>query len=539
VTTEGWNPENEILNRAESVVVFSVTDTGIGIAAEKHQIIFEAFQQADGSTSRRYGGTGLGLAISREIARVLGGEIAVVSAPGKGSTFKLYLPQSNAAARGLVRRLPTIARPELSVAPPINPASARTALDAATTDEEVRDDRNEILPDDRVLLVVEDDPTFAGVIVDLAHARGFKAVVTGRGAAAIALARRLRPHAITLDLRLPDVTGWTLLRLLKTDLVTRHIPVHVISVDDDLDAAIGHGALGAAAKPLSNDVLESVVTRLEEFLARPVKRLLLVEDDAVHRQTLVDLIGNGDVHTTAVASAAEARTALSNERFDCTVVDLGLPDGDGAELIEGLRRDPLMREHPVIVYTGRELAAAEEGRLRRLAQSIIPKDALASERLFDETSLFLHRSVERMPEDKRRLLRRLHDPDAMLVGKKVLIVDDDIRNIYAMTSVVERHGMSVIPAENGRDAIAALHGTPGIDIVLMDIMLPEMDGHETIRCIRGSAGFRTLPIIAVTAKAMKGDRERCIEAGATDYLAKPVDTEHLLALLRLWLHVAV
>jgi len=296
-----------------------------------------------------------------------------------------------------------------------------------------------------------------------------------------------------------------------------------------------HGALGVASKPLTTDGVSGVMERLADCVARPVKNLLLVEDDRLQREHLVELIGNGDVHTTAVATGEEALKASRSEGFDCMVVDLGLPDMDGLELIEQIRRDSVRRDGPIVVYTARDLVQHDEERLQRLAQSIITKDPTAHERLFDATALYLHRAAIRMPEAKRRMLERLHDRDAMLVGKKVLIVDDDIRNIYAMTSMLERHRMHVVPAENGREAIAVLHGTPGIDGVLMDIMLPEMDGYETIRRIRGNAGFRNLPIIAVTAKAMRGDREKCIEAGASDYLAKPIDREQLLTLLRLWL----
>jgi CheY-like chemotaxis protein len=535
LASEGWNAENESLNRAANVIVFSVTDTGIGIPTDKHQIIFEAFQQADGSTSRKYGGTGLGLAISREIARVLGGEIAVVSAPTKGSTFKLYLPQSQVVAPALQNFID--ARREearlLGRSTSIDELAIPVTL---TPDELVHDDRADIEPNDRVLLVVEDDPSFAQVLIESAHTRGFKAVVAARGATGMALARQLRPHAITLDIRLPDISGWRLLSQLKNDLATRHIPVHVISVHDDLEIGLSHGALGVAAKPLSRDAVDAAVARLEDCVARPVKNLLLIEDDDVQRENLVQMIGNGDVHTTAVATGKEALDAVRTQQFDCTVVDLGLPDMEGMELIQELRRVPDYQDRPIIVYTARDLEKDEETRLRRLAQGIITKDAAAAERLFDETALFLHRAAMRMPEEKRRILERLHDVNAVLAGKKVLLVDDDIRNIFAMTSILEGHSMSVVSAENGREAIALLHGTPGIDIVLMDIMLPEMDGYETIRAIRGSAGFKNLPIIAVTAKAMKGDREKCIEAGASDYVAKPIDTEHLLSLLRVWLY---
>jgi hypothetical protein len=529
VASEGWNTENELLNRAATVVAFSVTDTGIGIPADKQHIIFEAFQQADGSTSRRYGGTGLGLAISREIARVLGGEIAVVSTPGSGSTFKLYLPQSTSAVARATARGRAQARdlpPDVEL-PPIEVVLA--------ADDAVEDDRNDIRPNDRILLMVEDDPSFARVLLEAAHARGFKGIVANRGAAGIALAQEFMPHAITLDVRLPDVSGWRLLSQLKGDLATRHIPVHVISVHDELEYGLAHGALGVASKPLTTDGVKVVMERLADCVARPVKNLLLVEDDRLQRQNIMDLIGNGDVHTTAVETGQEALQASRSEGFDCVVVDLGLPDMDGVDLIEQLRRESVRRDGPIVVYTARDLVAPDEERLNRLAQSIITKDPTAHERLFDTTALFLHRAAVRMTEPKRRMLERLHDRDSQLVGKKLLIVDDDIRNIYAMTSMLERHRMVIVPAENGREAISALHGTPGIDGVLMDIMLPEMDGYETIRRIRGNAGFRNLPIIAVTAKAMRGDREKCIEAGASDYLAKPVDREQLLTLLRLWL----
>jgi CheY-like chemotaxis protein len=534
LATEGWNTENDVLNRAAAVVVFSVTDTGIGIDPEKHQIIFEAFQQADGSTSRKYGGTGLGLAISREIARLLGGEISVVSEPNLGSTFKLYLPQSHVIARA-GRRAPSAIRDDLPAGTGEVGAGASTIEVSLTPDEEILDDRHDIRPNDRVLLVVEDDPAFARVLIEVAHDRGFKAVVASRGATGMALARELTPHAITLDIKLPDISGWRLLKQLKGDLATRHIPVHVISVQDELERGLAHGALGVVSKPLTTEAVNAAFTRLEDCVSRPVKSLLLVEDDEIQRQSIVELIGNGDVRTTAVATAREALAAARENTFDCTVVDLGLPDMDGIELIEQLRDDPVQRERPIIVYTARDLEQPEEDRLKRLAQGIILKDATAPERLFDETALFLHRAAMKMPEAKRRMLERLHDVNAVLSGKKVLLVDDDIRNIFAMTSILERHNMTVVSAENGRDAIATLHGTPGIDLVLMDIMLPEMDGYETIRAVRGSAGFKNLPVIAVTAKAMKGDREKCIEAGASDYLAKPVDTEQLLSLLRIWL----
>src|SRR6185436_3260014 len=366
VASEGWNAENDMLNRAATVVAFSVTDTGIGIPVDKQHIIFEAFQQADGSTSRRYGGTGLGLAISREIARVLGGEIAVVSTPGSGSTFKLYLPQSTAA----VARAAARGRIQLRDQPPPDEGQAPIEVVLAP-DDAVPDDRDDIQPNDRILLIVEDDPAFARVLLEAAHTRGFKAIVATRGAAGIALAQEYMPHAITLDVRLPDVSGWRLLSQLKGDLATRHIPVHIVSVQDELEYGLAHGAVGVASKPLTTDGVKSVMERLADVVSRPVKNLLLVEDDRLQREHLVELIGNGDVHTTAVATAAEALEASRNEGFDCVVVDLGLPDMDGLDLIERLRREGVRRDGPIVVYTARDLVQQDAARIEQLAQTVI------------------------------------------------------------------------------------------------------------------------------------------------------------------------
>jgi hypothetical protein len=399
----------------------------------------------------------------------------------------------------------------------------------------VVDDRETVRPDDRVLLVVEDDPGFARVLAESGHRRGWKTIVARRGTESVLLARQYRPQAVTLDVRLPDLDGWRVLRALKSDLSTRHIPIHLISVEEARERALVGGALGAAVKPLTGNDLETTMDRLADCVERRVKTMLLVEDDPAERERIVDLVGNGDVRTIPVATAAEALDAARSERIDLSVVDLGLPDMDGVELIELLRSRATGGASPLVVYTARDLPAAEQKRLQRLAQAILVKGPRAADELFDKTALYLHRAVGRLPDARRRLLEGLHDVDAPLRGRKVLLVDDDIRNIYAMTSVLERHGMSVVSAETGPEAIGILHGLPGIDVVLMDIMLPGMDGYEAMRAIRLDAGFTTLPIIAVTAKAMHGDREKCLEAGASDYLAKPIDTEQLLWLLRLWL----
>ncbi|HEX8353952.1 MAG TPA: response regulator, partial [Pyrinomonadaceae bacterium] len=541
----------EGLNRADAVISFAVTDTGIGIPADKQRIIFEAFQQADGTTSRKYGGTGLGLSISREIARLLGGEIRVTSAPGEGSTFTLYLPRNY--------RTPSPAAP---TAPPrFGDAAALTggngggngggggaaaAGDRAATSFEgvevgesyiVSDDRNSIQPGERVLLIVEDDPGFAQILLDLAHEKGFKGLVATRGDVALALARKYRPDAITLDIQLPDRDGWTVLDRLKHDPDTSHIPVHIISSgDEQRQRAIKMGAFTQLQKPVSREDLASAFDDIAAFVQKGVKRLLVVEDDDAQRMSIVELIGNGDVVTTAVASGAEALAALGGEQFDCMVLDLKLPDMTGFELIERIQNELGLSELPIIVYTGKELTEKEETQLRKVADAIIVKEVSSPERLLAETALFLHRVEANLPEPKRRLLEQMHRRDPVLAGKKVLVVDDDVRNIFALTSALESQNMNVLHAENGREAIELLKKTPGIQAVLMDIMMPGMDGYETTAAIREMPRFRTLPIIALTAKAMKADRDRCIEAGASDYISKPLDIDQLLSLLRVWLY---
>jgi HAMP domain-containing protein/signal transduction histidine kinase/DNA-binding response OmpR family regulator len=534
--TEGWSPDREALNKARSVIAISVADTGIGIPPDKQQIIFEAFQQADGSTSRKYGGTGLGLAISREIARLLGGEIRLASAVGQGSIFTLYVPQTHVPAR-IARREAIVApfRPESEI-----PVAGTEAVlpepvieDVPTAELFLDDDRGEIHQGDKVLLIVEDDPNYAKVLMEMARERGFKAIVAQRGSAALALAREIKPDAITLDLRLPDFDGWRVLDRLKVDLSTRHIPVQIITVDENTEPALSQGALGYLVKSENKDSLQGAFNELKEFVDRPMRNLLLIEDDEIQQMNIRELIGNGDVKTTVVGTGKEALHALQTGKFDCMVLDLGLPDMSGVELLEKIKNEPQSRSIPIIVYTARDLLQEEESRLRRLAENIVLKDVRSPERLLDETALLLHRNASKLPDRQRKMLETLHQ--GVLENKKVLLVDDDIRNIFAMTSVLERFKMNVISAENGRDAIQMLIDNHDVDVVLMDIMLPTMDGYATTRAIREIEGFEHLPIIAVTAKAMKGDREKCIAAGASDYLSKPVDTEQLRSVLRLWL----
>ncbi len=528
----GWSRDHETLNRADTVVAFEVVDTGIGIAEDKQKIIFEAFQQADGTTSRKYGGTGLGLSISREIARLLGGEIGLISTPGAGSTFILYVPLTYIQPVSLLDAPDAPAEADQ----PRRRSQARTALPETNGHEHVSidDDQAQIAPGDRVLLIIEDDPSFARILLELAREKGFKGVVALQGDIGLAQARRLKPDAITLDIKLPVMDGWTLLDRLKHDAGTRHIPVHIISIEEERQRGLQLGALAYLQKPVSGAALGDALTNIKTFVERAVKNLLVVEDDDVQRSSIVELIGNGDVRTTAVGTGAEALAALKDGHFDCVVLDLGLPDMNGLELIERIKRE--VGELPIIIYTGKSLTQKEETALRRVTDTIIVKDVKSPERLLEETALFLHRVQANLPEPKRRILEQLRHQDPVLSGKRVLIVDDDVRNIFAITSLLERYKMEILYAESGKAGIEILQHTPGINIILMDVMMPEMDGYETMRAIRKTRKFKSLPIIALTAKAMKGDREKCIEAGASDYISKPVDTEQLLSLMRVWLY---
>jgi CheY-like chemotaxis protein len=525
---EGWSAENANLARAETVLAFSVSDSGIGIPADKQTTIFEAFQQADGSTSRKFGGTGLGLAISRELARVLGGEIHVESSEGRGSTFTLFLPQSYSAAP-LERATP----PGLPK-PVQHDSTSNGGTPVMPMECTLADDRLNILPGEKSVLIVEDDRDFAQWLLDVARRNGFKAVVTPRGKAALELVREFVPSAITLDLSLPDVDGWQILDRLKSDLTTRHIPVFVISAQEEPENALKQGALRFLTKPIDESQITQIFTKVKEMGESKSKKLLVIEDDESQRNDIRELIGNETAHLTDAADAHAALAALRRERFDCVVLDLMLPDMSGFDLIEKIRGEN--EDLPIIVYTAKDLSQEEEEKLNRVAQTTIVKNVRSPERLFDQTALWLHRDAATLPEEKREILRRLHDPNAILAGKKVIIVDDDIRNIFAMTGMLERYQMEIHSAETGKAALELLQNEPETDLVLMDIMLPEMDGYETMRAIRKMYGFEQLPIIALTARAMKGDREKCIDAGASDYISKPVDTERLLTLLRNWLH---
>jgi len=525
--TGGWSADNPVLSQAPTVVAFEVTDTGIGIAHEKQKIIFEAFQQADAGTSRKYGGTGLGLAISRELSNLLGGEIHLRSTPGKGSVFTLYLPARYAGPASDWRAAINARAPERGFSFASLPERVM---------EPVLDDRAEIVPDDAVLLIVEDDPHYARILVDLAHDQGFKVLVAMRGDDAIELALGYRPTAISLDVFLPDMLGWNVLNQLKHNPVTRHIPVQIVTLEEDRQHGLARGAFSFVTKPTTTEGVQAAIARIKQYAAPRRKRLLVVEDNEAEQLSIAALLGHDDIEIVPAGTGAEALERLRTEQFDCVVLDLRLPDMSGFDVLETLKSEAEISDVPVIVFTGRELSAEEDAQLHTMARSIVVKGVESPERLLDETALFLHRIITDLPEDKQRMLERLNGSDEDLIGRTVLLVDDDARNIFALSSILERRGMRVLTATTGREAIEIVDHAPDISIILMDIMMPEMDGYRTTAEMRRKPGLKRLPIIALTAKAMKGDREKCLEAGASDYLAKPVNTEQLLSALRMWLH---
>ncbi len=537
--TEAGRVSLDIAHLPDGRLAFAVEDTGIGISPDQHDLIFEPFCQGDGTTNRKYGGTGLGLSISREFVRLLGGDIHLASTPGQGSTFTIHLPQRIPSSPPL-RSAPMASSP-LPCEPPApmlaSPSGApRVNGNALRTD----DDRERLDDHRRVILIVEDDEAFSRILADLAHEMNFNVLIGNTAGEALALARQYLPSAVVLDIGLPDHSGLSVIDRLKTDVRTRHIPVHVISGHDHAKTALSLGAVGYMLKPVKREQLVEAFRQFETRLTDKPRRVLIVEDDPAQRDSLHLLIGSDDVETVGAASAAECLSQLAERTFDCMVLDLTLPDASGFSLLETISREEHLAFPPVIVYTGRDLSADEEQRLRKYSHSVIIKGAKSPERLLDEVTLFLHQVVTALPPEQQRMLEKARNRNAVLEGRRILIVEDDVRNIFALSAVLEPHGAKIDIARNGRECLALLESSMQsedrrIDVVLMDIMMPEMDGLAAMRAIRERPEWRKLPIIALTAKAMKDDQEQALSAGANDYMAKPLDVDQLLSLVRVWM----
>ncbi|MCF8366258.1 MAG: response regulator [Bacteroidales bacterium] len=532
----------------DSTVVFEVRDTGIGIPEQQQKTIFEAFTQADGTTSRKYGGTGLGLTISRNLAHILGGDIEMQSSENNGTTFTLYLP---------VKRSGKIVVADKTTIPNTNEKVSKT--DPGNTDnpgaktqtkthtapdtikakpayESVKDDRKIINKGDKFILIIEDDPDFSQILYDLAHEKGFKCLIAPNGETGLHYADYYKPDAIILDIGLPGIDGWQVMDRLKENPETRHLPVHFMSGRDKSQEAMKKGAIGFLTKPISIEEIEGAFTKIESYISKPVKKLLVIEDDDDMRKAMVELIDDDDINITSISTGRQALDQMKKDDFDCIILDLGLKDMSGYELLKKIGRKDSNESIPVIIYTGQELSREDEEKLSKYSDSIIIKGAKSPERLLAETTLFLHRVESNLPEEKQKMLKVVHSQEDIIKEKKVLIVDDDMRNVFALSSLLEERSMKIVVGRNGKEGLEKLEQNPDINIILMDIMMPEMDGYEAMKIIRRNPKYKKLPVIALTAKAMQGDRDKCIEAGASDYLTKPVDTEKLISLLRVWLY---
>ncbi len=535
-----YRPEDNAVYRrrelaANDILAVSVRDTGIGIAKEKQTLIFEAFQQSEGGISRKYGGTGLGLSICRELSKLLGGEIHLQSTEEKGSTFTLYLPS------GLEHKdkanekeiLPAYQSPE-----PIQPSKADQTLPniPIESQQHLPDDRDKIMPESKSVLIIEDDTNFGKTLMSFCSKRGFLCLYSATGENGLALARQYLPKAVILDIKLPGMDGWDVFHNLKENHTTRHIPVHFMSVEKPVFNVLNKGAIGYLTKPVSPQNLEAAMDRIEEEITKKVKSLLVVEDDPLQQKSIKQLLTGRDIAIDKAVSGKNALAAIKGKYYDCIILDLGLPDMTGFDLLKALTENQKSMLPPIIVYTGRDLSFEEESLLRRYSESIIIKGVKSEERLLDETSLFLHRMIKNLPADKKQMITDIHNGDQMLDDKTILLVDDDMRNVFALVKVLAERKMTVLKAENGQKAIEIIKNTPRIDLVLMDIMMPVMNGYEAMKEIRKDKNFAHLPIIALTAKAMKQDKSDCIAAGANDYLTKPVDIDRLLSIMRVWLY---
>ena len=524
--TEKGSVSISIARYTESTIMISVTDTGIGIQEEKQMAVFEAFQQAEGGTSRKYGGTGLGLSISRELAKLLGAEIKLSSKLNEGSTFSLIIPleihQETEPERTEIVK-PVLYKPRFE-----NRANYLNYPG-------IGDDRNSITSDDKVVLIIEDDLKFAAILLKQANNKGFKCLSAATGEDGLMLAAKYQPKAIILDMNLPGMNGHHVLLELKENPSVRHIPVHIISANERSLEPIKEGAVEYLMKPVNKQELEETFNRIENFVSRKIKNLLIIEDNENSRKAMRILIGNGDVKCFEAGTGQDALNIYEQNQIDCIILDIGLPDMSGFDLIHKLENIKSNNIPPVIVYTGKELTKEENNELQKYAESIIIKGVKSEERLLDETALFLHRMISNLPKSKQEMINNLHDKEAVFHSKKILLADDDMRNVFALSQILKERGMEIIKAENGKNALEMLDSHPDIDLVLMDIMMPEMDGYEAMRRIRTQERFRNLPVIALTAKAMKDDKQKCIDAGANDYIAKPIDIERLLSLMRVWL----